>query len=87
MDREAVVIRQEMSQTRAELDRKITLLEARAHELRPRAGAQRYVPEYAVDRALGGLLTLLGLGLAWSAYRRRSRRERIRAAMASYGRW
>jgi hypothetical protein len=87
MDREAVVIREEMSQTRAELDRKITLLEARAHELGPRTVAERYLPEYAVDRALGAVLTLVGLGLAWSTYRRRERRARIRTVMATYGHW
>ena len=36
MDREAAVIRSEMSQTRQALDQKLTRLEARAHELSPK---------------------------------------------------
>jgi hypothetical protein len=87
MDREAVVIREEMSHTRAELDRKLTLLEARAHELSPSVVAQRYMPDYFADRMLGALLAVIGLRLAWTQYRRQARRERIRTAMASYGRW
>lgn len=84
---EAVVIREEMSHTRAELDRKLSQLEARAHELSPTVVAERYVPDYFVDWLLGGLLTVVGLRLAWSQYRRHARRERIREAMISYGRW
>lgn len=69
MDREAAVIRSEMSQTRAELDRKITELEARAHELTPRAVAKRYLPENALDYAIGGILTLVGTRMAWRRLR------------------
>jgi hypothetical protein len=88
MDREATVIRAEMSQRRAELDRKLTRLEARARELTPRRLSQRYMPEYLLDRAVGGLLTLVGLRMAWAGYRQRTtRRERIREAIESYGRW
>jgi hypothetical protein len=88
MDREAAVIRAEMSQTRAELDRKLTQLEARARELRPRELTRRYMPEYFVDQAIGGVLTLVGLRLAWNRYRRRlNERERIRLAVANYPRW
>lgn len=88
MDREAAVIRAEMSHTRAELDRKITRLEARAREFTPRQLSQRYLPEYFVDRVIGGVLTLVGLKLAWGMYRkRRHRREDVRTAMVSYGRW
>ena len=36
MDREAAVIRSEMSQTRAGLDRKLSQLEARARDMTPR---------------------------------------------------
>ena len=88
MDREAAVIRAEMTQTRAELDRKITRLEARAREFTPRRISRRYVPEYFVDRVIGGVLTLVGLKLAWGTYRKRaSRRDRVRVAVATYGHW
>jgi hypothetical protein len=88
MDREAAVIRAEMSQTRADLDRKLALLEAKAREFTPKQLSDRYVPEYFVDQAIGGALVLLGVKMAWSHYRsRRERREDIRAALAAYGRW
>jgi hypothetical protein len=88
MDREAAAIREEMSATRADLDAKLALLEARARELRPRAVAERYMPDYALDRALGAVLTLIGTRMAWRHLRERNgRRARIQAAMASYGRW
>ena len=85
MDREAAVIRAEMSHTRAELDRKITRLEAKAREMTPRELTRRYVPEYFTDRVVGGILTLVGLRLAWGMYRQRvQRRERLQAAMGGY---
>lgn len=88
MDREAAVIRAEMTHTRASLDRKISLLEDRARDLSPRRYWARNKPEFLVDRVVGGALTLVGVGLAWSHLRsRRRRRERMRAALASYGRW
>jgi hypothetical protein len=88
MDREAAVIRAEMSQTRAELDRKITQLEVRAKEFTPHNLKERYVPEYFVDRAIGAVLTLVGLRLAWGMYRRRSRRrDQVHTVVASYGQW
>ena len=88
MDREAVVIRAEMNQTRAELDQKLTLLEAKAREFTPKQLSERYVPEYFVDRVIGSVLVLVGLKMAWSQYRARyERRENVRAALASYGRW
>jgi hypothetical protein len=89
MDREAAVIKSEMSQTRAELDRKIARLEVRARELRPKAMAQRHMPEFFVDRVIGGVLTLVGLRMAWGMVkqRRRARRREVREAMTAYGRW
>jgi hypothetical protein len=58
-----------MSQTRAELDRKLTLLQARAGELSPSRLSKRYVPSYFLDRVIGGILTLIGVTMAWSQYR------------------
>jgi hypothetical protein len=88
MDSEAAVIRQEMSQTRADLDQKLALLELRAQQLRPTTVARRYLPDYPVDRALGALLTLIGTRMAWRHYRNgHGRRARVREAVASYGRW
>ena len=88
MDREAAVIRSEMIQTRVELDRKIARLEERARELTPRADAQRHMPDVLLDRVIGGILTLVGVKMAWSAFRRaRGHRGHVRQAMVSYGRW
>ena len=70
MDREAAVLRAEMSRTREQLDQKLSLLRGKVNDLTPRRVAQRYVPEYFADRALGGILTLIGLKMAWSRYRR-----------------
>ena len=87
MDSEAAVIRAEMSHTRAALDHKIDQLESRAKELTPRELTRRYVPEYFVDQVIGGILTLVGVSLAWSMYRRRARRRKsMRAAMGGYSR-
>jgi hypothetical protein len=88
MDSEAAVIKSEMMRTRADLDRKIAQLEMRARDLTPRRYAQRYLPEHALDRALGGVLTLVGLRMAWSQLRQRhNRRAQLRTAVASYGNW
>jgi len=88
MDREAAVLRAEMSQTRAELDRKISLLEARARELTPRRLSERYMPEYLWERVIGSVLTLVGIRMAVAQYRHRQhRRDRVRGAMAAYGHW
>ena len=88
MDREAAVLRAEMSRTRAELDRKITRLEARARELSPSRLSERYMPDYLWERVIGGVLTLVGIRMAWSQYRhRQQRRDRVRGAMAAYGHW
>jgi hypothetical protein len=73
MDREAAVIRAEMSRTRAELDQKLLRLHDKVSDLTPRRLSERYLPEYFVDRVAGGLLTLVGLKMAWSRYRRRRR--------------
>ena len=70
MDREAAVLRAEMSRTREQLDEKLTLLRGKVNDLTPRRVAQRYMPEYFADRALGGILTLIGLKMAWSKYRK-----------------
>jgi hypothetical protein len=85
---EAAAIRTEMSQTRASLDRKIAELEVRAKELTPRAYAERHMPDYLLERVIGGVLTLVGLRMAWSMFRKRhNHRDRVRREMAPYGRW
>ena len=69
MDREASVVRAEMSRTREQLDQKLSRLQEKVNDMTPRRVAQRYLPEYFADRALGGVLTLIGLRMAWSRYR------------------
>ena len=82
MDSEAAVIRSEMSQTRAELDYKISQLQRKAHDMTPRSVVSSYMPERALDYAIGGVLTLVGAKMAWGRYRaRRSRRERLIASL------
>jgi hypothetical protein len=73
MDSEAAVIRSEMSRTRADLDRKLTRLSARARAMSPRRYAQRLMPEYLWERVIGGTLLVAGSVMAW---RRRPRRAR-----------
>jgi len=88
MDSEAAVIKSEMMRTRANLDRKIAALEMRARDLTPRRYAQRHLPDHALDRAIGGVLTLVGLRMAWKQFRnRQGRREQVRAQVAAYGAW
>jgi hypothetical protein len=88
MDREAAVIRAEMSQTRAQLDHKIALLEERARQFSPRRYARDHMPEYFLDRLIGGFLTLIGARMAWGQIRaHRNHRAHVREALASYGRW
>ncbi len=88
MDREAAVIRSEMSQTRRDLDEKLAELQERAREMSPRRVVERNMPDYMTERVIGGILTLVGIRMAWHMYRDRFRRRaRVRAAMASYGRW
>jgi hypothetical protein len=84
MDREAAAIRSEMSVTRASLDRKLSELEERAHELTPRHYAQRHLPEYWAEQLIGGALTLAGLWMAFRMYRAKSsRRAHMRAAFTN----
>ena len=66
MDREAAVLRAEMSRTRAELDEKLSALHTRVSDLTPRRLTERYLPEYFFDRVVGGILTVVGLKMAWS---------------------
>ena len=78
MDSEAAVIRSEMSQTKAELDYKISQLQRKTHAMTPRAVARRFMPERALDYAIGGVLTLVGATMAWGRYRAmRNRRARL----------
>ena len=79
MDSEAAVIRSEMSRTRAELDHKLTLLEERARDLTPRRYWERHKPDFFLDRAIGGMLTIIGLQMTLG-HVRRSRRRRVRTA-------
>jgi uncharacterized membrane protein YccC len=76
-----------MNQTRAELDSKLTQLQERAKDMTPRRYVQRHMPSYALDRAIGAVLTMAGTMMAWRMYRRSSRRARIRQALVSYGCW
>ncbi len=71
MDREADVIRSEINQTRADLDRKLARLEARAREMTPRRYARRVVRERAFEQVIGSTLVLAGALMAW---RQRPRR-------------
>jgi len=90
MDREADVIRSEMSDTRAQLDRKLRLLESRAKEMTPRAYARRHMPDYLAERVIGAVLTLIGVRMAWKMFRRRPRvrrREQLRAAVTARRSW
>ncbi len=77
MDREAAVLRAEMSRTRAELDQKLTKLQDKFTDLTPRRLTERYVPEYFAERVFGTVLTIAGLKMAWSRYRTlKQQRER-----------
>jgi hypothetical protein len=88
MDSKAAVIKSEMMRTRADLDRKIVELQERARDLSPRRYAARHLPDHALDRAIGGILTLVGLRMAWKQFRSRAaRRDQLRASVVSYGSW
>jgi hypothetical protein len=78
-----------MSQTRAQLDRKLARLEERARELSPKQYARDHMPEYFVDQAIGGVLTFIGLVMLWKQVRARRlhRRLEVRDALVAYGRW
>lgn len=71
MDRDAALIRSEINQTRADLDRKLTRLETRARELTPRNVARRVVRQRKFEQVLGSVLMVAGGLFAW---RRRPRR-------------
>jgi hypothetical protein len=88
MDREAAVIRAEITQTKAELDYKISQLQRKTKDMTPRSVVSRMMPERALDYALGGVLTLVGARLALGRYRAiRNRRERLRAELDAAGSW
>lgn len=88
MDREAAVLRAEMSRTRADLDQKLSMLQEKVNDLSPRRLTQRYLPDYFADRVMGAALTFAGLRMAWSRYRElKHRRERPHRDPAGYGRW
>ena len=88
MDSEASVIRAEITHTKAELDYKISQLQRKAHDLKPRAVVSRYMPEHALDYAIGGVLTLVGAKMAWGRYRgHRSRREHLRTVLVAANCW
>ena len=87
MDREAAVLRAEMSRTRAELDQKLSMLQARVSDLTPRRLTQRYVENYSVDRFVGGMLTLIGLKMAWTRYRELKHQRARPHREYGYGRW
>jgi hypothetical protein len=54
----------------------------------PRRVVERNMPDYMTERVIGGILTLVGLRMAWHMYANRYRRRaKVRQAMASYGRW
>ena len=65
MDREAAVIRSEMTQTRIELDSKLSQLETRARELTPRRYLKRHLSNGLVDRLVGGARTGTRAAIAW----------------------
>ena len=82
MDREAAVIRSEMSQTKAELDYKISQLQRKAQDLTPRSVVRRFMPDRALDYAIGSVLTLVGAKMAWGWLAAgRHRRERLIARL------
>jgi len=88
MDSETAVIRAEITQTKAELDYKISQLQRKTKDMTPRSVVSRMMPERALDYALGGVLTLVGARLALGRYRAiRNRRERLRAELDAAGSW
>jgi hypothetical protein len=74
MDNEAAVIRAQMSRTRADIDLKLEQLEQRAREMSPARYWDRHKPDFFLDRAVGSMLTLIGLRMALGNYRHFRRR-------------
>ena len=88
MDSEAAVVRSEISQTKAELDYKISQLQRKVHDLTPRSVVSSYMPERSLDYAIGGVLTLVGAKMAWGGLRtHRNRRERMRTVLVERTGW
>jgi hypothetical protein len=88
MDSEAAVIRAEITQTKAELDYKISQLQRKTKDMTPRSVVSRMMPERALDYAIGGVLTLVGARMALGRYRAmRNRRERLRADLDAASSW
>ena len=87
MDSEAAVIRSEMSQTKAELDHKISQLQRKTHAMTPRAVARRFMPERALDYAIGSVLTVVGARMAWGRFRVHGHRRELRKALAAGQSW
>ena len=87
MDSEAAVIRSEMSQTKAELDYKISQLQRKTHAMTPRAVARRFMPERALDYAIGGVLTLVGARMAWGRFRAHRSHRELRRTLAASRSW
>ena len=83
MDSEAAVIRSEMSQTKAELDYKISQLQRKTHAMTPRAVARRFMPERALDYAIGGVLTVVGARMAWGRFRAHGHRRELRKTLVA----
>jgi len=83
MDSEAAVIRSEMSQTKAELDYKISQLQRKTRAMTPRAVARRFMPERALDYAIGSVLTVVGARMAWGRFRAHGRRRELRKTLAA----
>ncbi|HEU5255381.1 MAG TPA: hypothetical protein VFU28_05295 [Vicinamibacterales bacterium] len=77
-----------MSQTKAELDYKISQLQRKAKDMTPRSVVSRVMPERALDYALGSVLTVVGARMAWGRYRaRRNRRDRLRTSLQTSSSW
>jgi len=76
-----------MSQTKAELDYKISQLQRKTHAMTPRAVARRFMPERALDYAIGGVLTLVGARMAWGRFRTHGHRQELRKTLAADQSW
>jgi hypothetical protein len=76
-----------MSQTKAELDYKISQLQRKTHAMTPRAVARRFMPERALDYAIGSVLTVVGARMAWGRFRARRHRRELRKTLAAGQSW